>query len=312
MKTLLIADHEAGAVSDATARALTMAQALGKPVEILVAGDDTAAAAAQAATLAGASTVIRVEAPELAGRLAEAVAATVVSIAADYGAIVLPASTAGKDVAPRIAARLDVMQISGVTGVIDATTFERPIYAGDALERVSSTDAKLVITVRTASFAPAEQGSAVAEIRTVAAPPLPLRTRVLESSSVAQDRPDLGAARVVISGGRGLGSGDQFRTLLEPLADKLQAALGASRAAVDAGYVPNDWQVGQTGKIVAPDLYIAIGISGAVQHLAGMKDSRVIVAINRDADAPIFKVADYGLVGDLFEIVPALTAALDT
>ncbi|MHC5655465.1 electron transfer flavoprotein subunit alpha/FixB family protein [Stappia sp. ICDLI1TA098] len=309
MTILLVAEHDNKSLNDATHKAMTAAQAMGGDVHVLVAGKDCRAVAEQAAKLAGATKVLLADGDGLAAQLAEPLADLILSLADGYDGIVAPATASGKNVLPRVAALLDVMQLSDVIGVVDADTFERPIYAGNAIQTVKSTDAKKVVTVRTASFAAAEEtGSASIEDATATASEL--------SSFVGQelsksDRPELSSAKVIISGGRALGSKEKFEEVILPVADALGAAVGASRAAVDAGYAPNDWQVGQTGKVVAPDLYIACGISGAIQHLAGMKDSKVIVAINKDEEAPIFQVADYGLVGDLFDILPEFKAAVE-
>ncbi len=309
MSILVIAEHDNTALKACTRNTLTVALKLGAPVEILVAGYHCQSAARAAASLAGVSKVKVADAAHLADGLAENLAALVVSIAAGYSHILAPASTYGKNFLPRVAALLDVAQISEISAVLDSSTFVRPIYAGNALATVESSDAIKVITVRPTSFDAAVDGGSAA-IESVSAPAdLGCSTLVGRDLSVSE-RPELGAAKIIISGGRGLGNGENYQKVLAPLADKLGAALGASRAAVDAGFVPNDYQVGQTGKVVAPELYIAVGISGAIQHLAGMKESKVIVAINKDPDAPIFQVADYGLVGDLFELVPQLTAAL--
>ncbi|MCB8837379.1 electron transfer flavoprotein subunit alpha/FixB family protein [Aurantimonas sp. VKM B-3413] len=305
MTTLLIAEHDNAALSGETAKALSAATQLGGDVHILVAGSGSSAVAEVAARLAGVAKVLHADAEAYAHGLAEPLADLVVKLAADYDAILAPATTSGKNVAPRVAALLDVMQISDVTAVTAPDTFERPIYAGNAVQTVKSKDAKKVITVRTSAFqATAEGGSASVEAVEAAADP-GLSTFV-EEKLAHSERPELSAAKIILSGGRALGSKEKFEEVILPLADKLGAAVGASRAAVDAGYAPNDWQVGQTGKVVAPDLYIAAGISGAIQHLAGMKDSKIIVAINKDEEAPIFQVADYGLVGDLFQILPEL------
>ncbi len=309
MTTLLIADHDNISLGEATARALTAATELGGEVHVLVAGKDCAAVAAEAATLAGISKVLHGEGDALAHHLAEPMAALVASLAEAYDTLIAPATTAGKNLMPRVAALLDVMQVSDITGVVAADTFERPIYAGNAIETVKTTDARRVITVRASAFKAAPTGGN-APVETIAVPDLPASSAFVGAELTRSARPELGAARIVVSGGRAFQSADNFRKYLEPLADKLHAAIGASRAAVDAGYAPNDLQVGQTGKVVAPDLYIACGISGAIQHLAGMKDAKVIVAINKDPEAPIFAVADYGLVGDLFEILPELEKAL--
>lgn len=305
MPTLLLADHDNASLKDVTAKALTAAKALGGPVHVLVAGSGAQAAADAAAKLDGVEKVLLADAPAYANGLAEPLAALIVSLAGSYDAIVGSSTSTSKNVLPRVAALLDVMQVSDVIKVVSADTFERPIYAGNALQTVQATDAKKVITVRTASFqATGASGSASVESVAAAADPA-LSTHKGESLSKS-DRPELTSAKIIISGGRAMQNAENFKTYIEPIADKLGAAMGASRAAVDAGYAPNDWQVGQTGKVVAPDLYIAVGISGAIQHLAGMKDSKVIVAINKDEEAPIFQVADYGLVGDLFQLLPAL------
>jgi len=308
MTALVIAEHDHASLKGSTFNTITAALACGGPVHVLVAGHQCAAAAAAAAQVAGVATVLVADAPQFEHGLAENVAAQVLAIAGAYSHILAPATAYGKNILPRVAASLDVGQISEITKVDAPDTFERPIYAGNAIATVQSGDAIKVITVRTTGFDAAGAGGA-ATIEPLA-PVADVGISAFISREVAKsDRPELTAAKVIVSGGRGMGSGENFK-LLEPLADKLGAAMGASRAAVDAGYVPNDWQVGQTGKIVAPQLYIAVGISGAIQHLAGMKDSKTIVAINKDADAPIFSVADYGLVGDLFEAVPALVKEL--
>jgi electron transfer flavoprotein alpha subunit len=309
MKTLVLADHDNASLKEVTARALTAAQALGGEVDVLVAGQGARGAAEQAAKLAGVTRVRLTEDAALAHQLAEPLAALLVSLAPEYDVLAAPATAMGKSVMPRVAALLDVMQVSDVIRVISPDTFERPIYAGNAIQTVQSADAKKVLTIRTATFAPAESsGSAPIDSVTAAADP-GLSGFVGESLS-RSERPELPSAKIVVSGGRALGSSEKFQEFIIPLADKLGAAIGASRAAVDAGYAPNDQQVGQTGKVVAPELYIAVGISGAIQHLAGMKDSKIIVAINKDAEAPIFQVADYGLVGDLFTLLPELVKAL--
>ncbi|WP_319532516.1 electron transfer flavoprotein subunit alpha/FixB family protein [uncultured Cohaesibacter sp.] len=309
MTTLLIAEHSNTALNEATSKALTAALELGAEVHILVAGKGCSAAADEAAKLSGAAKVLVAESDALEAQLAEAVSAQVLALADGYDAFLAPATANGKNVMPRIAALLDVMQVSEITKVIAADTFERPTYAGNAMQTVKSRDAKKVITVRTASFAAAgADGSA--SVETIAAADAPANVTYIGQELSASDRPELASARIIVSGGRGLASEEQFNGILTPLADKLGAAIGASRAAVDAGYAPNDLQVGQTGKVVAPELYIAAGISGAIQHLAGMKDSKVIVAINKDEEAPIFQVADYGIVGDLFDILPELEKAL--
>ncbi len=308
MAVLLIAEHDNTQLKDATHKALTAASQLGGDVHVLVAGQNAGTAAAQAAKLAGVKKVLHAESPMLEHALAEPMAALIVSLAGNYDHLVAAATTNGKNFMPRVAALLDVMQISDISEVKSADTFIRLIYAGNAVQTVQSTDAKKVITVRTASFAAAgETGSAAIEKINAAADP-GLSTYQSENLTKT-DRPELTSAKIIVSGGRGMQNGENFK-MLEAVAKKLGAAVGASRAAVDAGYVPNDYQVGQTGKVVAPDLYIAVGISGAIQHLAGMKDSKIIVAINKDEDAPIFQVADYGLVADLFTAVPELEAEL--
>ena len=309
MAVLLLAEHDNRTLALATAKALTAARAFGGDVDILVAGQNCRAVAEEAAKLDGVRKVLLAEASHLAQRLAEEVAATVQPLMKDYSVLLAPTTTMGKNVLPRVAALLDVAQISDIIEVKSPTTFVRPVYAGNALETVETRDKIVVSTIRTTAFASTGGGgSATIEIITPSAS-VGLSSFVSSDISVSE-RPELTAARIVISGGRGMQSGDNFKTLIEPLADRLGAAVGASRAAVDAGYMPNDHQVGQTGKVVAPELYIAVGISGAIQHLAGMKDSKVIVAINKDADAPIFEVADYGLVGDLFTVLPELDAEL--
>lgn len=309
MTILVIAEHDNAALKSATLHAVGAAAKLGGSIDVLVAGHDAQSAAQAAAQIAGVTRVLVADAPYLASPTAENIAATALSLLpGTYTHVVAGASGFGKNVLPRIAAKLDVAQVSDVTGIESADTFVRPIYAGNAFATVQSKDPIKVLTVRTTAFdAPGSGGSAPVE--SIAAAPDTGLAKVTGQELTKSERPELTSARVVISGGRGLGSGDNFK-MLEALADKLKAAIGASRAAVDAGYVPNDYQVGQTGKIVAPDLYIAIGISGAIQHLAGMKDSKVIVAINKDPEAPIFQIADYGLVGDLFELVPQFTAEL--
>jgi electron transfer flavoprotein alpha subunit len=310
MTTLLIAEHDNKVLKDATSKALTAAKALGPDVHVLVAGKDCKAVADAAAKLDGVKKVLLADAALYEHAVAEPLAALIVSLAGGYDAIVAPATTNGKNVMPRVAALLDVMQISEITKVIAPDTFERPIYAGNAIQTVKSSDAKKVITVRTSTFqATGQGGSASVENAQAAADP-GLSTFVGEALSKS-DRPELTSAKIIISGGRAMQSRENFAKYIEPVADRLGAGVGASRAAVDAGYAPNDWQVGQTGKVVAPDLYIAVGISGAIQHLAGMKDSKVIVAINKDEEAPIFQVADYGLVADLYQALPELAAELD-
>ena len=310
MTTLLLAEVNDGRLNEVTAKALTAAVALGAPVHVLVAGANGAEAAQAAAKLAGVAKVLVAQDGPVAHDLAEPLAALIVALAPDYDAIVATAASRAKNVMPRVAALLDVMQISEITKVIAPDTFERPIYAGSAIQTVQSTDAKRVITVRTAAFKAAGEALAAAPIELVAASADPAVSTFMSEVLAKSDRPELTAAKVIISGGRAMQNSENFKKYLEPVADELGAAMGASRAAVDAGYAPNDWQVGQTGKIVAPDLYIAVGISGAIQHLAGMKDSKIIVAINKDEEAPIFQVADYGFVGDLFTALPELEAAL--
>ncbi len=309
MAILLLADHDNAHLSDQTAKALTAATKIGGDIHVLVAGAGAKAAAEQAAKLAGVSKVLVAEDASLANNLAEPLAALIVSLSGSYDVIIGAATSVGKNVLPRVAALLDVAQVSEIIEVVSADTFKRPIYAGNAIQTVQSTDAKKVITVRTASFASASEGGSAA-IETVSAAADPALSTFVGDALSTSDRPELTSAKIIISGGRALGSAEKFREVILPVADKLGAAVGASRAAVDAGYAPNDWQVGQTGKVVAPQLYIACGISGAIQHLAGMKDSKVIVAINKDEEAPIFQIADYGLVADLFEALPELQKAL--
>ncbi|MBC1182804.1 electron transfer flavoprotein subunit alpha/FixB family protein [Brevundimonas sp. WCHBH090558] len=308
MAVLVIADHDGSTVRDTTHKTVTAALGLSSDVDVLVLGQGAQAAADSAAKIAGVRKVLLAESAGLGKMLAEAVEATVLPLAGGYDAILTSATTDGKNFAPRLAAKLDVAPISDIIEVVSADTFVRPIYAGNALETIQSSDAKKVITVRPTAFAAAAEGGS-APVESVAGADAP-KTAFVSEEMVKSDRPELGAAKIIVSGGRALGSADEFHAVMEPLADKLGAAIGASRAAVDAGYAPNDYQVGQTGKVVAPALYIAIGISGAIQHLAGMKDSKTIVAINKDADAPIFQVADYGLVGDYKTVVPELMAAL--
>jgi electron transfer flavoprotein alpha subunit len=311
MTILILAEHDNQSLKGATFNTVAAGQKIGGDIHVLIAGHNAQGAADAAAKIPGVAKVLLADAPQLADGLAENVEATVLAIAKHYSHILAPATAYGKNIAPRIAAKLDVAQFSDITGVLSADTFERPIYAGNAVATVQSADPVKVITVRGTGFDPvaAEGGSATIE-KIEAAADSGISTFV--SREVTKlDRPELTSALIIVSGGRGLGSGENYTKVLEPLADKLGAALGASRAAVDAGYVPNDYQVGQTGKIVAPQLYVAVGISGAIQHLAGMKDSKVIVAINKDPEAPIFSVADYGLVGDLFTVVPELVKALD-
>ncbi len=311
MATLLFIEHDNGAVRDASLKALSAASQLGGPVHALVLGTGSRPAAEAASKLDGVEKVLIGEDGVYDHALAEPTAALIAAIAGPYDAIVAAASTTGKNVLPRVAALLDVAQISDIITVVAPDTFERPIYAGNAIQTVQATEAKTVITVRTAAFKAAVEGGGAAPIEPVEAAAPAAGASTFKGEEIAKsDRPELAAARIIVSGGRSLGSADKFKELIEPLADALGAAVGASRAAVDAGYAPNDWQVGQTGKVVAPDLYVAVGISGAIQHLAGMKDSKVIVAINKDEDAPIFQVADYGLVGDLFQVVPAFQAEI--
>ena len=310
MTTLLLAKHDNKSLNEATRKALTAAKELGAPVHVLVAGKDCQAVADAAAKLDGVEKVLLADQAIYENRLAEPLAALLVSLAPGYDALVAPGTTTGKNVMPRVAALLDVMQLSEVTRVVSPDTFERPIYAGNAIQTVQSGDAKKVLTVRGASFAATADGASAAPVEPVAAGADPGLSSFKSEEVAKSDRPELASARIIVSGGRALASSENFAKVIEPVADRLGAAMGASRAAVDAGYAPNDWQVGQTGKVVAPDLYIAVGISGAIQHLAGMKDSKVIVAINKDEDAPIFQIADYGLVGDLFAIMPELDAEL--
>ena len=310
MTALVIAEHDNAWIKGATLNTVTAAAALGGEVHVLVAGHNAGAAAAAAAQIAGVAKVLHADSAALAEGLAENVAAQVIALASGYSHILFPATAAGKNVAPRVAALLDVGQISDITKVVSADTFERPIYAGNAIATVQSADATKVITVRTTGFDPAAASGGSAAVESAAAAADSGKSSFVGREVTKSDRPELTAAKIIVSGGRALGSNEKFMEVLTPLADKLGAALGASRAAVDAGYAPNDWQVGQTGKIVAPQLYVACGISGAIQHLAGMKDSKVIVAINKDPEAPIFSVADYGLEADLFTAVPELVNAL--
>lgn len=310
MAVLVIAEHDNAALKGATFNVVTAATQCGGEVHVLVAGHECAAAAAAAAAIAGVAKVVVADAPHLVDGLAENLAAQVLAIAAGYSHVLAPATACGKSVAPRVAARLDVAQISDITKVLGADTFERPIYAGNAVATVQSSDPIKVLTVRGTGFDAAPASGGAAAIENLAAAPDQGISRFVSRELTKSSRPELGAAKIIVSGGRGLGSGENFQKMLEPLADKLGAALGASRAAVDSGFVPNDYQVGQTGKIVAPQLYVAVGISGAIQHLAGMKDSKVIVAINKDPEAPIFQVADYGVVGDLFQVIPELVSEL--
>jgi electron transfer flavoprotein alpha subunit len=310
MTILIIAEHDRTSIKAGTLNIVAAAMKIGGDIHVLIAGANAQGAADEAAKIAGVSTVLLADAPQLADSLAENVASTVISMAKDYSHICLPATAYGKNIAPRIAALIDVAQISDITAVISADTFERPIYAGNAIATVQSNDPVKVITVRATGFDPVPNESGSARIETIEAAPDSGLSHFISREVTKLDRPELTSAQIIVSGGRGLGSSENYMRTLEPLADKLNAALGASRAAVDAGYVPNDYQVGQTGKIVAPQLYVAVGISGAIQHLAGMKDSKVIVAINKDPEAPIFSVADYGLVGDLFALVPDLVNRL--
>ncbi|ALS58512.1 electron transfer flavoprotein subunit alpha/FixB family protein [Pandoraea norimbergensis] len=310
MSILVIAEHDNQSIKAATLNTVAAALQCGDDVHVLVAGSNAKAAADAAAQIAGVKKVLLADAPYFADGLAENIADEVVSIAGNYSHILATATAYGKNIAPRVAALLDVAQISDITKVDSADTFERPIYAGNAIATVQSADKVKVITVRSTGFDPAAATGGSAAVETIAATPDAGLSQFVGREVTKLDRPELTSAKIIVSGGRGLGSGENYTKVLEPLADKLGAALGASRAAVDAGYVPNDYQVGQTGKIVAPQLYVAVGISGAIQHLAGMKDSKVIVAINKDPEAPIFSVADYGLVGDLFTVVPELVSAL--
>jgi electron transfer flavoprotein alpha subunit len=309
MAILLLAEHDNATLSDQTAKTLTAATKIGGDVHVLVAGSGAKAAADEAAKLSGVDKVLLADDASYANQLAEPLAALIVSLSGSYDVIIAPATASAKNVTPRVAALLDVAQVSEITEVVSADTFKRPIYAGNAIQTVQATDAKKVITVRTASFAAAPAGGSAA-VEAIAAATNPGVSSFVSDALASSDRPELTSAKIIISGGRALGSSEKFKEVILPVADKLGAAVGASRAAVDAGYAPNDWQVGQTGKVVAPQLYIAAGISGAIQHLAGMKDSKVIVAINKDEEAPIFQVADYGLVADLFDALPELEKAL--
>ncbi len=309
MAILLLAEHDNASLSDQTAKALTAATEIGGDIHILIAGKGCQAAADEAAKLSGVAKVLVADDAQYENMLAEPTAALIVSLAGDYDVLMTAATTNGKNIMPRVAALLDVMQVSDVINVVSADTFQRPIYAGNAIQTVQATDAKKVLTIRTAGFAAAGDGGSAA-IETVASAEDPGLSSFVGNKIVESDRPELTSAKIIISGGRALGSKEKFMEVILPVADKLGAAVGASRAAVDAGYAPNDWQVGQTGKVVAPDLYVACGISGAIQHLAGMKDSKVIVAINKDEEAPIFQVADYGLVADLFDALPEFEKAL--
>ncbi len=310
MAILIIAEHDNKTVKKATLNAIAAAQKLGGDIEVLVAGHQAADAAKQASQAAGVKKVLLADAPQLGDFLAENVAALVVGIARNYSHILAPSTSNGKNILPRVAALLDVQQVSDIIAVESPDTFVRPIYAGNALATVKSKDPIKVITVRTTAFDAVAASGGSAPVESISAPADAGLSSFVGRAVSKSERPELTSAKIIVSGGRGMASGENFTKVLEPLADKLGAALGASRAAVDAGFVPNDWQVGQTGKIVAPDLYVAVGISGAIQHLAGMKDSRVIVAINKDEEAPIFQVADYGVVGDLFQIVPSLVEEL--
>jgi electron transfer flavoprotein alpha subunit len=310
MSILVVAEHDNKTVKKATLNTVAAAQKLGGEIHVLVAGHQAGEAAKAAAGISGVSRILLADAPHLAEFLAENVAALVVSLAKNYSHILAPATSNGKNVMPRAAALLDVQQISDISAVESADTFVRPIYAGNALATVKSKDPIKVITVRTTAFDAVAASGGTAAVETVEAPADSGLSSFVTREVSKSERPELTAAKIIVSGGRGMGSGDNFTKVLVPLADKLGAAMGASRAAVDAGFVPNDWQVGQTGKIVAPDLYVAVGISGAIQHLAGMKDSRVIVAINKDEEAPIFQIADFGVVGDLFQLVPSLVEEL--
>jgi len=309
MTSLVIAEHDNQELKGATLNTVAAARQLGGDVHVLVVGSGAGAVAQAAAQIEGVAKVLHADAPQLADQLAENAAAEVLALAKDYSHIVFPATASGKNIAPRVAALLDVAQVSDIIAVESPDTFQRPIYAGNAIATVQSADAVKVLTVRTTGFDPVAASGGSAAVETVQAQADSGKSSFVGREVAKSDRPELAGARVVVSGGRGMGSAENFK-ILDPLADKLGAALGASRAAVDAGYAPNDWQVGQTGKIVAPQLYVAVGISGAIQHLAGMKDSKVIVAINKDEEAPIFGVADYGLVGDLFQVVPELTKSL--
>ena len=309
MAVLVVADHDNTSLKDNTNKTVTAAKAISPDVDILVAGQGVAGVAAEAAKIEGVRKVLVAESDQLGKGIAEAEAATVLGLMGGYDAVLVPATSAGKNFAPRVAAKLDVAPISEIVEVVDANTFVRPIYAGNALETVQSSDSRKVITVRATAFKAAGEGGSAAIEKVEAGAGAP-KTRFVSEEIVKSTRPELAAAKIVVSGGRAMGSAEEFQRVIEPLADKLGAAVGASRAAVDAGYAPNDYQVGQTGKVVAPQLYVAVGISGAIQHLAGMKDSKVIVAINKDADAPIFQVADYGLVADYKTAVPELMAAL--
>ncbi|CCE97006.1 Electron transfer flavoprotein subunit alpha,ETF_alpha [Sinorhizobium fredii HH103] len=307
MAILVLAEHDNSGLSDQTAKALTAASQIGGDVHVLVAGANVGAIAEQAAKLSGVGKVLVADDASLANNLAEPLAALIVSLAGSYDTLIAAATSVGKNVMPRVAALIDIAQVSEIIEVVSSDTFKRPIYAGNAIQTVQTSEAKRVITVRTTAFPSASQGSTSAAVEQVPTAAIFSHLSVFVSEDkTASDRPELTSAKIIVSGGRALGSSEKFKDVILPVADKLGAAVGASRAAVDAGYAPNDWQVGQTGKVVAPDLYIACGISGAIQHLAGMKDSKVIVAINKDEEAPIFQVADYGLVADLFDVLPEL------
>jgi electron transfer flavoprotein alpha subunit len=310
MATLVLAEVHGTKLNEATAKAVTAAADIGQPVHVVVVGENVRGAAEEAAKIAGVEKVHLAEGPEYAHQLAEPVAALLVKMAEHHPVIVAAATSAAKNIMPRVAALLDVMQVSEISKVVSPDTFERPIYAGNAVQTVQTSDAKKVITVRTAAFKATGEGGNAA-IEPVQAAGDPGVSSFKEENLAKSDRPELAGAKIIISGGRAMQNAENFKTYIEPIADRLGAAMGASRAAVDAGYAPNDWQVGQTGKVVAPDLYVAVGISGAIQHLAGMKDSKVIVAINKDEEAPIFQVADYGIVGDLFKVLPELDKELE-
>jgi electron transfer flavoprotein alpha subunit len=310
MTTLLIAEHDNAALGASNAKAMSAAKALGQDVHVLVAGANCKAVAEAAAKLDGAGKVLLADAPQLGHALAEEMAALITGLMGGYDAVVTASTASGKNFMPRVAALLDVMQVSDIIKVVSPDTFERPIYAGNAIQTVQSSDKKKVITVRTTAFQAVGSGGS-APVETVAVPAAAGLSSFEKAEIQKSDRPELTAAKIVVSGGRGLQSGEDFKKYIDPVADQLGAAVGASRAAVDAGYMPNDYQVGQTGKVVAPEVYIAVGISGAIQHLAGMKDSKIIVAINKDGEAPIFQVADYGLVGDLFQVLPEMKAELE-
>jgi electron transfer flavoprotein alpha subunit len=310
MAILVVAEHDNASIRKATLNAVAAAQKIGGDIHLLVAGHQAGGAAKAAAQVAGVKKVLHADAPQLADFLAENVTSVILGLATSYSHVLAPATSSGKNVMPRVAALLDVQQISDISGVESPDTFVRPIYAGNALATVQSADKIKVITVRTTAFDAVQASGGSAPIEAISAPADSGLSKFVSREVSKSERPELTAAKIIVSGGRGMANGENFKTVLEPLADRLGAAMGASRAAVDAGFVPNDWQVGQTGKIVAPDLYVAVGISGAIQHLAGMKDSRVIVAINKDEEAPIFQVADFGIVGDLFQIVPTLVEEL--